>query len=372
MLDQQIKNLKDLEIEIGEGKVINIHFKPFLTVIDGKVLSVLTDTKSSQACPICKATPKDFLSITDFGSEKFKAKEENLKYGLSPLHCWIRFFEFVLHAGYKCEIKKWQIRTEDDRKAVSERKTQMQKLFWDKMGLLIDKPKPGGFGNTNDGNTARRAFTNHELFSEITGIDVNLIYSLKIILISICCLYPLNVEKFQAYCHNTARIILTLYPWLPMTATVHKVLIHGKEIIERTILPIGCFGEEAAESRNKHYKYDRLNHARKTSRKTNLLDVFNRALDMSDPLVSSISVKKRVEQKSRMQLPREVVDMLLTPEIPEDLKVNTRRIESEEESEEESSEEDCLETIDYLVLSEAYQRELDEINLDNEIENLNN
>ena len=79
---------------------------------------------------------------------------------------------------------------------------------------------------------------------------------------------------------------------------------------------------------------------------------------MSDPLVSSISVKKRVEQKSRMQLPREVIDILLTPEIPEDLKVNTRRNESEEESEEESSEEDCLETIDYLVLGEAYQREL--------------
>jgi hypothetical protein len=56
----------------------------------------------------------------------------------------------------------------------------------------------------------------------------------------------------------------------------HKVLIHGKEILLNSILPLGNFGEDAAESRNKFYKKDREMHARKDSRIHNLTDVFNR------------------------------------------------------------------------------------------------
>jgi len=70
------------------------------------MLNGLTDIKSSQACPICGATPKNFLNIKHFKSKQFKPKENNLKYGISPLHYWIRFFEFVLHVGYKIDIKK--------------------------------------------------------------------------------------------------------------------------------------------------------------------------------------------------------------------------------------------------------------------------
>lgn len=35
----------------------------------------------------------------------------------------------------------------------------MQKDFKDKIGLIVDKPKPG-FGNSNDESTARRIFNN--------------------------------------------------------------------------------------------------------------------------------------------------------------------------------------------------------------------
>ena len=47
------------------------------------------------------------------------------------------------------------------------------------MGLLVDIPKIGGSGSTNDGNTARRAFDNAKLFSEITGVDLELIERLS-------------------------------------------------------------------------------------------------------------------------------------------------------------------------------------------------
>jgi len=50
------------------------------------------------------------------------------------------------------------------------------------MGLLIDWPRPGGSGTTNDGNTARRFFSNPDLSSSITGIDKEIMVRFKVIL----------------------------------------------------------------------------------------------------------------------------------------------------------------------------------------------
>lgn len=77
-----------------------------------------------------------------------------------------------------------------------------------------------------------------------------------------------------------------------MTPTVHKVLMHGGEILKSFIVPIGCLSEEAQESRNKDFKAFRQNLARKFSRKKNLEDIFKRFLITSDPLLASKRVKK--------------------------------------------------------------------------------
>lgn len=52
---------------------------------------------------------------------------------------------------------------------------------------------------------------------------------------------------------DTAKLYVQLYPWYPMTPTVHKILIHGATVIENALLPIGQLSEEAAEARNKHF-----------------------------------------------------------------------------------------------------------------------
>ena len=67
------------------------------------------------------------------------------------------------------------------------------------------------------------------------------------------------------------------------------------------LLP-GFFGEEGAESFNKYYRQNRRYHSRKCSCKSNLLDVFNRALDSSEPIVSlaelDVSMKRIKHQVS--------------------------------------------------------------------------
>jgi len=55
------------------------------------------------------------------------------------------------------------------------------------LSLKVDQPKVGGFGSTNDGNTAQRAFFNHIAFSNITGIDEPLNTNQKTIWICLSC-----------------------------------------------------------------------------------------------------------------------------------------------------------------------------------------
>nr|XP_036669892.1 uncharacterized protein LOC118877083 isoform X2 [Drosophila suzukii] len=197
-----------------------------------------------------------------------------------------------------------------DKQAMLKRKASIQEMFWAKLALKVDKPKQGGFGNTNTGNTARRAFANFKKFSEITGVDQQIIYNLRIILICLSCQLPINLEKFEAYCHQTGEMIVDSYPWLPMTPTLHKIIVHSRQIMENTVLPVGCFGEEASESRNKIYKSDRLHHSRKHSRFESLGDVFKRALDTSDPVISSLNLSRRIKKHKNLSLPIEVIQLL--------------------------------------------------------------
>jgi len=88
-----------------------------------------------------------------------------------------------------------------------------------------------------------------------------------------------------------------------MTASVNKLLIFAGDIIENTVLPIRYFGEEGAESRNKFYESDCLHHARR--------DVFHRATDTSDPIISSVNLDRRIQRQKRMNLSLEVLDLLL-------------------------------------------------------------
>lgn len=60
-----------------------------------------------------------------------------------------------------------------------------------------------------------------------------------------------------------------------MPSSVHKILLHGENIIKYfAILPIRQLSEDAQESRNKDYRNMRLHHARKCSRMATNEEVF--------------------------------------------------------------------------------------------------
>lgn len=92
------------------------------------------------------------------------------------------------------------------------RKEDIQTQFKTKLGLIVDRPKPG-YGSSNDGNTARGFFENATISAEITGVDENVIQRFHVILQVISSGYSIDEEKFKDYCVNTARLFVALYPW---------------------------------------------------------------------------------------------------------------------------------------------------------------
>ena len=98
--------------------------------------------------------------------------------------------------------------------------------------------------------------------------------------------HKINTEKSSKYVTDTAEMYVRLYPWHPMTRTMHKILIHGASVMENALLPIGQLSEEAAEARNKYFRLYRQNFARKFSRVSCNLNVLNRLLLSSDPVIT--------------------------------------------------------------------------------------
>jgi hypothetical protein len=108
--------------------------------------------------------------------------------------------------------------------------------------------------------------------------------------------------------------------------------------------------EQAGESRNKLYKQDREHHARKTNRKANLLDVFNRAMDSSDPVISDYSLVSRREMKKKLPLPSAALDLLLVPDEPEPLVARQLDFDDEDVDEEDQDDDAIMDVAGNVVL----------------------
>ena len=185
----------------------------------------------------------------------------------------------------------------------------MQNQFYEELNLIVDQPRVG-FGNSNDGNTARRAFANAKVFSDITGVNLEVIERLHTVLRAICSGYSLNVDEFRSYCHITIDMILAEYSWYPMPPFVHKMLEHGAEVAMSLELPIGVYSEESQEAMNKEIRKARLYHTAKISRLNVMKNQFYHLLVRSDPIVSSKTFKKVSAEAEAIELSAEVKQLL--------------------------------------------------------------
>lgn len=97
----------------------------------------------------------------------------------------------------------------------------------------------------------------------------------------------INVDQFKSYTEDTARLYVQQYPWYYMPATVHKILVHGADVIKFAAVPIGQLSEEVIESRHKEVRRYREHHTRKVSRIKTNEDLLHALLVSSDPVITS-------------------------------------------------------------------------------------
>ena len=114
----------------------------------------------------------------------------------------------------------------------------------------MDVAKSGGLGTTNDGNTARVAFQNHEKLAVILGINPDLLMKLYIILSALSRQEAVDPHRFQVFCREAAELKVSLYSWYPMPASCYKILVHGHQAMRELPVPAGLLAEEKNARRN--------------------------------------------------------------------------------------------------------------------------
>lgn len=329
---------KQMEDEINALRPVDcgtnvVNHKLMMTMIDGKICTYLSDAKSSSSCYLCLAKPSN---MNDLDSVKKRPVSVDLyKFGLSTLHARINTMECLLHIAYRLDLKKWAVRGDNDKAVFQARKKVIQDRCKAELNLLIDIVKQGS-GTTNDGNTARRFFEFPEKTAAITGLDEQLIRRLAVILQAVTSGQDIDTVKFKTYAFQTAARYVELYNWYYMPATVHKLLIHGADIIaSNAIIPIGGLSEEASESRNKDFRRFREHNSRKKSRISSNRDILNMLLLSSDPVISA--TRPKMNSKIKKEFFSETLDLLKLQETDfEFLDVSNLDSDSESDSDLES------------------------------------
>ena len=149
----------------------------------------------------------------------------------------------------------------------------------------------------------------------------------------------LVVIKFKDFARKTAEKYVELYDWFYMSSTVHKLLIHGADIIEKNdIVPIGTLLEEASESRNKDFRRFREHHSRKISRQDSNHDILNMLVVSSDPFLSA--QRPKLDAKRKQSFFAETLDLIQFQESEfEFLDISNLDSDSELESDNDSDKE---------------------------------
>lgn len=293
--EQQKKMEEEIkELQASPCGTNQVTHELMMTMIDGKVCTYLSEARSSATCYLCLAKPSEMNNLE--GISQKNVSSNMYKFGLSSLHARIKCMECLLHIAYRLDLKKWAVR-DDDKIILEKRKKIIQEKFKTELNLLIDIVKQGS-GTTNDGNTARKFFECPTKTAAITGLNQNLIHKFAVILQAVTSGEIIKIDKFKDYAYDTAKMYVDMYPWYYMPSTVHKLLLHGADIISHNaIVPIGSLSEEASEARNKDFRRYREFHSRKMNRKSCNEDIFNMLLLSSDPRISATRPKMRSMKK---------------------------------------------------------------------------
>ena len=224
-----------------------------------------------------------------------------LNTALSNTHAWICFGTWFLNILYHviANDKTWGFGNKADRrhKSLMKAKAKAQDTFAQVLGIKIDAADATGHsGNSLNGPIAKRFFSEKcralldqlvkpQYLDVIKTLHIRLEVILRIISTKD---HKIDINAFRDLCKNTYLDILIHLKWVVLTPTVHKVLAHAPELIERNMcMGLGHLSEEGLEACNKIMRRIRTHWTLQKDDDSNLKDLLRKMWLISDPVFYS-------------------------------------------------------------------------------------
>ena len=211
-------------------------------------------------------------------------------------HCLKILYHLASGQTHTWSERDWRVKDALD----LEKETVIQTIR-EKTGLLYDKPTQGG-GNTNTGRLAEKFFKPKRREAICSTIlnkkdrkNFSQLLSLYNQIIQVCQHVDSSklaiVDKVKELGTQVMLFEKSLFPWVYIFQTVHSMCGHLYELFELNGgSSIAVYAEQSSEAWNKHirgYKSGVAAKARQLSVKVNLLDIFNRIMIRTHPLIVS-------------------------------------------------------------------------------------
>ncbi|CAG9804877.1 unnamed protein product [Chironomus riparius] len=246
---EDIKNqISKLEPQrfICEDMLLEITYKFYPTMLDGKVYTDLTETSGYCRCQLCRSGPNEMSDINNLDNGRFekthrKFVKEHLYFNTQPLHTSMNVLTTLYDLSYKQYVQKhWLEITEEEQIVLDVEKARIKQAMWDAFNVRVLEPRQGGAGSSDTGNVARKVLENPELLAKTLYLNEEIIKRICYVLNQIRSLEPVDdLDEFDRYCKETYRMFLTTYSWFKIPVTLHRALAHAKHYMEALPLPLG-------------------------------------------------------------------------------------------------------------------------------------
>lgn len=232
-------------------------------------------------------------------------------------HQYINGTTWYLNIFYRISsnLLVWTIRGEENQAKLKVAKYSVLKHIEENTGLKLDQcdSSSGNTGTSTTGSQGRRFFS-YELREKVIGCLPNkyknimnwLMKTYSVILRAVSSTQQVNVDELKKITREFTLFVAEELAWIEYNLTVHNLIFHSAELIERNNgIALGELSEEALESCNKDVRNYREFLARKIGHIPNLTDVFNRLYIRSDPLLRHIideSQSRKGKRTSSLQV----------------------------------------------------------------------
>lgn len=298
LIQKVIADIKDslygtssIEVYVN-GDVFELNFcvQYEITMIDGKVSNALLFNNATLRCPVCLLTSKDFENIAP-GTYSNESNVNRYKISLNSLHSTFKLFEFLLkivqnREKYNFLLLNPQASKIEINQVVKIAKKNYEEMFWLELKAAIDYIKPG-YGSSTTGPNVQRALKDPQKCAQILDIDLQFVETI----FNLCNLLRSKSKPEKSVWMKNVKFAYKHYKenyshFCSLTPSIHKIFVHGWEIINHFEYGPGTYSEESQEAMNKVFRKVRLNHARKTSLKDMIYDIFVYFYCFTDPIVN--------------------------------------------------------------------------------------